>query len=309
MPELRRDPVTGRAAFIAEDRANRPNDFEAAGPGDCPFCAGHESQTPHESAAACDAQGQWLVRVVPNKYPIATASPSREGSFGAHEVIIESPSHVRELTDLSLDQFARVLRMYRDRIRRWAATGEMRHALVFKNSGPAAGASLEHIHSQLVAVPFVPQGVQAELEGAAAHYAATGRCIYCDLVTAAERVVLDERGFVAFTAFAGRQPYETWLLPRQHRAQFDALTDGESHDLAAVLMAIVRRLQAVVPGVAYNLLLHTGPFDGDHADSYHWHWELIPRLTQLAGFEWGAGGHINPVSPERAAAQLRDARV
>ena len=201
--------------------------------------------------------------------------------------------------------------MYRDRIRHWAADGRLAHALVFKNSGFAAGASLTHVHSQLVALPFVPDAVQIELDGAAEHHAATGRCAFCDLVAAevaaGDRIVLREGGFLAACAVAGRQPFETWILPESHAVRFDDIDDDACADFAAMLRRLLHRLDAALPGAAYNLILHSGPFDGSHDADFHWHWELLPRQTHLAGLELGGGAFINPLAPERAAEKLRGA--
>jgi UDPglucose--hexose-1-phosphate uridylyltransferase len=223
-------------------------------------------------------------------------------------VIIESPSHHLNVTDLSVDHLATVVTVYRDRLRHWATDGRLKHAILFKNSGFAAGASLEHLHSQLVALPYVPATLQAELDGVARYHGAHGRCVYCDLVeretAAAERVVLRSEGYVAVCAYASRQPYETWILPERHTARFESIDDAELHAQARLLHDLLRRLQAASPGAAYNLLLHTAPFQAPEA-AFHWHWELIPRLTHEAGLEWAAGVYITPLSPERAAATLR----
>jgi UDPglucose--hexose-1-phosphate uridylyltransferase len=347
MPELRRDPITGREVYVAEERAGRPTDYgslvaEEAVPAvaeriarrdGCPFCAGHEHLTPDESASVRDGEGQWLVRVVPNKFPAvayeadsgATYDPSREiaddsrgasasislPAFGAHEVVVESPRHDLDFVDLDAGRLGLVLRTYRDRLRHWSADARLRHAIVFKNSGRAAGASLEHVHSQIVALPYVPAVVETELAAAERRHAQFGRCPFCDLVAAeltdGRRVVIHEAGFLAVAAVAGRQPLETWVLPEQHAARFDEASEDQLDRLAAVLDDLIRRLHRVRRRPAYNLVLHTGPFDHRHAGCYHWHWEFIPRTTELAGLEWGAGVYLNPVSPERAAALLRAA--
>jgi UDPglucose--hexose-1-phosphate uridylyltransferase len=334
MPELRLDPITGRRVYVAEDRASRPTDFAEAAAGgpsglaaahdyeaSCPFCAGNEAATPHETHALRDARGQWQVRVVPNKFPAmsldaageAPASPLTPGpALGAHEVIIESPRHLVDVVQLSVEELAAVLAVYRDRLRHWAADGRLAHGLVFKNSGWAAGASLLHVHSQLVALPAVSESVAAELEGAGRFFASHRRCVFCDLVAreiaAGERMVLRQQGVVAVAAFAGRQPFETWLLPEDHASRFEGADDAALGALAAALHEVLRRLHAEAPGVAYNLLLHTAPFDDKGAASYHWHWELVPRTSPLAGLELGAGAYINSLSPERVAARLREAR-
>jgi UDPglucose--hexose-1-phosphate uridylyltransferase len=345
MPELRIDPICGRRVYIAEERLGRPNDFvtvetghatlvdaQAAREG-CPFCAGHESATPHSSAEVRDAKGQWQVRVVPNKFPAVAfatdVSPAACGlaqdsgdapakpqaAVGAHEVVIESPTHVTEILDLTSDQLATVLGVYRDRLAYWTSDARLRHGIVFKNSGCTAGASLEHIHSQLIALPYISPYVEAELAGAQQFGAAHGGCIFCKLlaqeIAAGERLVFEDAGYAALCPYAARQPFETWILPTRHAARFDQTPDADLPGLAAAIRGVLLRLATVCRSagreLAYNLALHTGPFDAGAADSYHWHWELIPRTTHLAGLEWGAGVYINPVSPERAARELRDA--
>jgi UDPglucose--hexose-1-phosphate uridylyltransferase len=342
MSELRIDPICGRHVYIAEERAGRPFDYaegaaaeaheieeRSAYRPDCPFCPGNEAATPAAVAVVTDDAGQWRVRVVPNKYPAvsmaaggdaairAAADSHFRPAIGVQEVIIESPSHVARFDALSLDQTTTVLATYRDRLRYWAADGRLRYGLVFKNSGFAAGASLEHVHSQIVSFPDIPPVAQAEFDGAMRYSASYGRCLFCDLAqrerTEGARVVGSADGYLAFCAYAGRQPYETWILPDQHQARFDELPDGELTRMALVLQDVLGRLSAVNERQghrpAYNLILHSDSFDGAQGSAYHWHWELVPRTTHLAGLEWGAGAFINPVSPERAARDLREAIV
>jgi UDPglucose--hexose-1-phosphate uridylyltransferase len=276
----------------------------------CYFCAGNEMHTPVETAAVLDDKGRWRVRVVPNKYPAVTPDQDERKAFGVHEVIIESSEHLLSVTQLSVDELTRVLGVYRDRLRYWSTEPLLKHISLFKNSGFAAGASLEHIHSQLVALPYVPPSVQAELDGAASYADVHGRCVFCDFcqdeVQNAVRVVIQQGGYVAICAVAPRQPYETWLIPERHAARFEATGDGQIAALAKVLHQLLSRLEAASPGVSYNLLLHTAPYSAAEED-YHWHWELVPRLTHEAGLEWGGGVYITPLSPERAAKHLREA--
>ncbi len=156
----------------------------------------------------------------------------------------------------------------------------------------------------------MPAAVQAEVDAVARFQSSHGRCLFCDLIqreiAAGERVVIRNHGYLAVCAEAPRQPYETWILPERHAVRFDALDDDQLHDQARVLHELLRRLQAASPGAAYNLLLHTGPFHAPE-ESLHWHWELVPRLTHEAGLEWVGGVFITPLSPERAAAELRTA--
>jgi UDPglucose--hexose-1-phosphate uridylyltransferase len=341
--ELRTDPTTGRRVLIAEGRALRPNDFNGiASPpiadhsANCPFCRGNEHHTPHELAVVNDAAGNWQVRVVPNKYP-AVGVPASAGSsptdrdmldrlkpglqqglqlaaspLGVHEVIIESPRHVRDWHDLASDELAVVLQTFRDRIEHAYSAHQMHSALVFKNVGHEAGASLEHVHTQLVAFPYVPEVLEREVQIAAEHHRRTGSCLMCQLLAeerqAGTRLVCENDCFAAFTAFAGRQPYESWIVPRRHASCLTHLGNEESHSLAIILGDLIGRLRSagdLRAPLAYNVVLHTAPVGDDREKSFHWHWEVIPRTTSLAGFEWGTGMYINSVSPERAAIRMR----
>lgn len=333
--ELRTDPVMGRKVYISEGRAGRPTDYagfsarfdqqaSSKQPAHCPFCAGNENETPPASMELQDDAGRWQVRVVPNKFPAVRqmqdssldGGPSANGTAlspdGAHEVIVESPQHVREITALSLAEYEQVLGVYRLRVRYWNETAGIRQVMLFKNVGFAAGASLEHVHSQIIAVPYVWDAVEMELAGALEFHKQQGSCVYCDLIaresSAGTRVVLENEHFLACTAFAGRQPYETWIVPKLHASDFHLIGDDELASLAELLHDLVARLQTCLTRLAYNLVLHTAPVGGKHADTYHWHWELIPRSTRLAGLEFGSGAHINPLSPERAASFLRNAK-
>ena len=330
--ELRTDPITGRKVLIAEDRADRPSDFtglhvDQANAADCPFCAGHEGETPAATHEVPDDAGGWRVRVIPNKYPAvrleATADtrsgseflslPAPQAPFGAHEVIVESSRHLRDVDEMTINELATVLGVYRDRLRHWADDGRLRHATLFKNVGFAAGASLEHVHSQLVALPFVSEEVEAELAAAESFFEEHGECIFCRLLAderrLATRWVAEVGRFAAFSAYAGRQPYETWLLPTSHGAQFHEIVDREIESLAALLREVFLRLRQRVRPLSYNLILHTAPFENSGGESYHWHWELIPRTSHVAGLEWGAGVHINSLSPERAALLLQKVKL
>jgi UDPglucose--hexose-1-phosphate uridylyltransferase len=338
MPELRIDGLTGRRVYIAEDRAGRPSDYHGAParPAQvardysetCPFCAGNEAATPHESAALLDQEKRWRVRVVPNKYPAVRldtpiAVPRPDGSrvldssvaYGLHEVVIESPRHLTEVTELDGEQLTAVLTMFRDRLQHCKSLG-LRHVTIFKNAGFAAGASLEHLHSQIVALPLIPPTIQTELDLAEKSHAEYGDCAYCRMISLergrADRVVLEQSGYTVLSPYAARQPFELLILPELHGAHFGEVEDAKLGGLAMVLRELVGRLASVSHqrghALAYNLVLHTAPFGpAKYADSYHWHWELIPRTTHLAGLEWGAGVYINPVSPERAARELRAA--
>ncbi|HJZ72111.1 MAG TPA: galactose-1-phosphate uridylyltransferase [Vicinamibacterales bacterium] len=332
MPELRRDPVTGRWVIISTDRQKRPNDFRiehvsTIGREQCPFCPGREAMTPPEvlsyrqNGGAPNTPG-WDVRVVPNKFPAlqveGTLDRQGDGMFdrmngiGAHEVIIETPDHDRPIAAMSEPEIERVLWAYRERILDLKRDIRLKHILVFKNHGGAAGATLDHPHSQLIALPVVPEYVREELDGARAHFERTERCVFCDIVVQelrdGRRVVQENADIVAIAPYAPRFAFETWLVPKAHGARFEQTPRHVSESLARLLKAVVQRLDRALESPPWNLVLHTAPAS-EEAESYHWHVEIMPRLTRVAGFEWGTGFYINPTAPEEAAKVLRSVRL
>jgi UDPglucose--hexose-1-phosphate uridylyltransferase len=327
MPELRKDPVVGRWVIISTERARRPTDFQrdAVRPRgtSCVFCEGNEDKTPPEILAgrsgSADNGPGWSYRVVPNKFPAlrieGDLEPTGEGLFdrmngvGAHEVVIETPDHAGSLATMSPDAVADVLLAYRDRLIDLKKDPRFEYVLVFKNHGEAAGASLEHPHSQLIATPIIPIMVSEELAGSARYWQMKERCVWCDIVRQERRerrrVILEEHGFVTLAPFAPRFPFETWILPTQHRSAFEELEVDELRGLAVVLGAFLRRLNTVLNVPPFNFMLHTAPLRETGLDYFHWHLEIIPKLANVAGFEWGTGFFINPMPPEAAAAGLR----
>jgi UDPglucose--hexose-1-phosphate uridylyltransferase len=329
VPELRKDPVVGRWVIISTDRGRRPSDF-APDPvrprsPNCVFCEGNEDKTPPEilSARRPDTAANspgWSYRVVPNKFPAlrieGDLEPAAEGLFdrmngvGAHEVVIETPDHNACLATMSLDAVTDVLLAFRERLLDLKKDTRFEYVLVFKNHGEAAGASLEHPHSQLIATPIIPIMVTEELAGSALYYDMKERCVWCDVIRqerrARSRLILEANGFVALAPFAPRFPCETWILPTRHRAAFEESGVDELRGLAAVLGDFLRRMTRVLNDCPYNFMLHTAPFNEPAAESFHWHLEIVPRLSRVAGFEWGSGFFINPVPPEDAAAALRE---
>ena len=328
MPELRKDPVVGRWVIISTERARRPSDVagepERPTGQHCVFCEGDEARTPPEVLAGrpggSPANGPgWAYRVVPNKFPAlrieGDIEPAGEGLFdrmngvGAHEVVIETPRHDGSLATLPQEAVTDVLVACRDRILDLKKDPRFEYILIFKNHGEAAGASLEHPHSQLIATPIIPIMVAEELSGAARYFEMKERCVWCDIVRqesrARRRLVLQGDGFVALAPFAPRLPFETWILPTRHRASFEEAGVEELRGLAGLLGEFLRRMNRVLHDPPYNFMLHTAPLREPPGESYHWHLEVIPKLTKVAGFEWGSGFYINPVPPEDAAEALR----
>ena len=329
MPELRRDPITGRWVIISTDRARRPTDFiresvQIKSPKNCPFCPGAEGRTPPEILAYGRTNGNrdtpgWSLRVVPNKFPALgiEGSLDREGEglfdrmtgIGAHEVIIESADHQATLATMPEKAIEEMLWAYRDRALDLKNDRRFRYILLFKNHGEAAGATQEHTHSQLIALPIVPKQVLEEVDSAKHYYDEKERCIFCDMIRqeieTERRVVLNDGHFIALAPYAPRFPFETWILPTHHRAAFEESTEEELRGAATILGEVLRRVDRVLGEPAYNFMLHTAPFREAQLESFHWHLEVIPKLTRVAGFEWGSGFFINPVPPEDAAEALR----
>jgi UDPglucose--hexose-1-phosphate uridylyltransferase len=330
--EFRQDPITRRWAIVAENRTARPSEYSAARPsappGDCPFCAGHESSTPPELAAyrgqdtERDGPG-WTVRTIPNKFPslAPTAGPSpdrseetvdvRRPGFGFHEVVIESPEHVT-LSKLPAEQVRQAVRMMGERVRALSATPGVAAVILFENFGPESGGTLTHPHAQLVGLPVVPPLLLEEAEGAERFASTAGAACAFEQVAANERregvrMVLDDGTLTAYAPFASQHPFEVRVQPLRHAASFgDASEDEQSH-LAEVLQRLLRALDRVVPGSSYNFVSRSFAQGRPEARSYHWHFDLLPRLIRPDGFEVGGGIAVNPVPPESAAAQLRAA--
>ena len=336
-PEFRRDPVTGRWVIVAPERSQRPMQLEGAEPRHrvgkedrpCPFCVGQERETPNEVYAirepgtAADGPG-WQLRVVPNMFPaVRNATPRAERAgyssslfrslpgSGRHEVVIESPEHLANPALLPDDLFRDVFIAYRERLIAHAADAALQYVSVFKNVGAEAGASLGHCHSQLVAMPLVPDLIRQELNGSKDHFARTGRCVFCDIVkdelADGSRVVAETANLLAVAAYAGRFSHETWVLPKHHASRFEGISNGLAAELAGLMKRLVIALDVVLAEPAYNWFLHAAPLRSPELAEYHWHFEVMPRTSRPAGLEWGTGCFVNAVAPETAAEQLRAA--
>ena len=343
MSELRHDPIQHRWVIIATDRSKRPNDFLAdrtavAEGAFCPFCPGHEGKTPPEIAALRpdgsrpDTPG-WRVRVIPNKFPAlmiegelerkAMGIYDRMRGVGAHEVIVEHPDHHLALADMPLEHYAGVVQMYAERHADLLKDKRFKYILLFKNHGATAGASLAHGHSQIIATPVTPRTVAVELDSARAHHHLKERCLFCDVIDQeideGRRVIYLDDMYIAFAPYASRFPFEVMLAPRKHRHRLVDLEPAELEGLARALKDVLSRLKRALKDPPYNFMFHTAPnTETTHKRShywetlafdYHWHVEILPRLTKVAGFEWGTGFYINPTAPEEAARFLKEIQL
>jgi len=332
MSELRKDIVMGRWVIIARERAKRPDDFkqepQTKRGGPCPFCEGNEGVTPPEIMALRDSNSKpnergWRIRVVPNKFPAlgieGNLDKRGEGIYdlmngiGAHEIIIETPKHLHSFSDLDDKNVRDVLWVCKERLVDLKKDTRMVYGLVFKNVGEKAGASIEHTHSQIIVTPIVPLRVRDEMNHCHEYYDFRGRCVFCDMIVQeifdAKRIVINEKNFVVFEPFAPRFPFETWILPKKHYSNFEFTEEWLLDELGYILKTVIKKIEIAIDNPPYNYLIHTLPLNVTHSEYYHWHIEIIPRITRVAGFEWGTGFYINPVPPEDAAQYLREIKI
>lgn len=333
MPELRKDPIIGRWIIISTERGKRPTDFivgkNSVKGGFCPLCPGNENTTPPEVLSFSQSKNHapnnpgWTLRVVPNKYPalVIEGDLNKEGDglydkmngIGAHEVIVESPNHEESFTYLPQEKMLDVFLAFRDRLVDLSHDQRFRYVMLFKNFGAAAGASLEHSHSQLVALPVLPRMIISELDGSLSYYKYKERCIFCDIIRQElnqnVRVITQNDHFIAIVPYAPRSPFEMWVLPKKHASSYTTTDDESFRSLTAIFSECMRRLDKCIPNVPYNFVLHGAPLRSQPLDHYHWHFEIMPKLTTIAGFEWGSGFYINPVPPEEAARYLKEAKL
>ena len=316
----------GRWVIIAPERADRPSAFLRPAPehngGVCPFCPGNEAMTPPEVLSRRDENG-WTLRVVPNRYPALRTEIQllREGvgmfdsmaGVGAHEVVIETRDHGSTLADQPVEQIESVLRAWQERMVDLARDIRLKSLIAFKNHGGPAGATLFHAHSQLIALPFVPEMLDAEVRASRRHFDEKERCVFCDVIAEEardkERIVLESDGAVVLSPWAARSPFELWILPRAHHSSYESASGQQLHAIGDVLRTVLRKVDVALEKPAFNLFLHTMPLREPPNDFYHWHLELKPVLTQQAGFEWASGCYINPTPPEEAASFLRQTEV
>lgn len=333
MSELRRDPIVSRWVIVDDVHPMKPEDFHVPAhhyddATNCPFCFGNEYMTPPEIQAfrhektLPNAPG-WQVRVVPNKFPALQIEGNLDrrgkGVFdlsngvGAHEVIIETPYHTKDIPDLELGEVVMILNMYSQRSKDLQKDKRFKYLMIFKNFGSAAGATLDHNHSQLIALPMIPKNVLEEITGAAEYYEFRERCIFCDMIRQEkeeeERILTENDHFVAFCPYVPRFPFEMWILPKTHQSHYCEISQQETNALALILQEVLKRMKVALNDPPYNFIIHTSPLDGEDRPGYHWHMEIMPRLSRIAGFEWGTGFYAVATPPEAAIRYLKEANI
>ena len=329
---IRQGPFRDLITIVAPGRSRRSHTPVRTQFGEtgkiCPFCEGNEDQTLEEvfalrpTATAPNRPG-WAVRVVPNRYPAVTRGSAsvltsqglhqQARAVGVHELVIDTPVHTSRLTEFSVEKLQAVLAVYRARLDVHARTSGIRFIVLFRNDGRAAGASQDHPHSQILALPLVPPAVQRELAAAEEHLRIRNRCVTCEVLESESRdgprVITRNGSFVAMTSFSGRFPYECFITPAFHAHDFRDTGDEQLRSLAEILKGILAGLELVLGRFSYNLMLQNCPpsstFAGEHA--FHWRLEILPRLSVPSGVELATDVYINPLSPEEAARDLRSA--
>jgi UDPglucose--hexose-1-phosphate uridylyltransferase len=333
MSEIRQDPTTEEWVIIARERAKRPSDFIHALPKrelpdfspSCPFCPGNESMTPHETLLYRQQDGNgWQVRAFTNKFaalnPDGKTSRNIKDDFftemsgvGVHEVIVETPLHNKSLALAAEGVVLSVLNAYQERYRKLSQQPFAKLVIIFKNHGSAAGTSLEHSHSQLVVTPVVPKHIRTRHEVAIRYYDNHGRCLYSDLMEhelkSGRRIVIETGEYLAFHPFASQRPFETWILPKKHKASFGNTSREDLGNLSHVLRLILLKLYRGLNDPDFNYVIDTAPVGDENEPYYMWHMRIIPRLTELAGFEIGSGMYINTAVPEETAKFMRNLDV
>ena len=336
MPELRQNPATKEWVIIATERAKRPEELGAGifevSPEEkekCPFCSGHENMTPSEILAyrtygtRNDSPG-WWIRILPNKFAALVPQGNTErvriedlfmymNGVGEHEVIVESPDHNMTIASMEQKQVEEIFLAYRERYITLSKDHRFEMVILFKNHGMAAGTSLRHPHSQIIATPVTPMHIRHRLEEAMRYYDDTGKCVYCVMMQkerhVADRIVMETDNFMSFEPFASRSPFETWVIPKKHRSSFEETSPEEVKELAYVMRATLAKIYKSLNNPDYNYVFHSAPSHEKDGEYYHWHIQILPRVSAMAGFELGSGIYINTVIPETAAKFLRETPV
>lgn len=341
MPEMRRNPLTGKWVILAPERAKRPESHTPPGAAhhphlerhhECVFCYGNEQNTPEELLAYGRAENAtnktgWELRVINNKFPavdmnchftVRQINDMEVYAYaeGKSEVVIETPHHSKNMAHYTLKEIELVLKAYKERYISISQEKHIKYVAIFKNSGKPAGASISHSHSQIIGVSIIPPLLEQEIHLAKKHYEEKGSCIYCDMIALEleqeekqSSIILENKDFVAFLPYAAKVPFETWIMPKFHSPSFEKLTEEQIKSLANVWKSVLYKLSEATKNAPYNYYIHTLPVWEEPNGYYHWHAEIIPRTTTAAGFELGTGIFINISTPEENAAILRDIKV
>ncbi|WP_157150455.1 DUF4931 domain-containing protein [Brachyspira sp. SAP_772] len=331
MPHIRKDPITKQSVIIASERMGRPSDYinteekhsiltsEAT----CPFCKGNEDKTPEHSTIIFDDNKNWIVRIVPNKYPIIAQSspnelPDKNNFFeadickGFHDVIIENPNHNFNYYNATEKDLFFIFEAIIMRFQELSKEKDMLYSLLFKNFGREAGASLIHSHAQMMTTPFIPIQIMEEIYGSLEYYNENKKCVYCSMIEEEkkinERVICENNDFIAISPFASKSPYQIYILPKKHS---DSIVYSEDciSQFASIVKDVFNRINKVLGEISFNYVLHTltPALEKKYSHSSHWFLDIMPKMSKLAGYELGSGVFINSITPEDATNDLKNA--
>jgi len=332
MSEIRQNIVTKDWVIIATERAQRPDYFKKEEKpntmlpefeNSCPFCPGNELNMSPEETLRIDKNNRWQVRIIPNKFPALSRVGERirtvEGTktkltaVGLHEVVIETPIHNMTIANLSQEDFRNIIESYRLRYNQMMEDKRVEMIIIFKNHGEAAGTSLLHPHSQIVATPVVPSQVRERFNNAQKYFDDNFECVYCKILAEelkeGSRVFFETKHFVAFIPYAALSPFYSWIYPKRHYSCFGDITDEEVSDLGIMLQTTLKKYYVGLNDPDYNYVIRSAPTDSNNLDYFHWYISVIPRITKTAGFELGSGMYINPSLPENDAKFLKEIKI
>ena len=322
--ELRQDIITGDWVVIAMARGKRPGEFvkkrEPYPPmtGQCPFCFPEETKQEKDVLIFRRSDGEWSLRVLPNKYPAFSRNQPlksfEEGPYfgmngiGYHEVII-TRDHTRQIALMDPLEVAEIVDAYQDRYLSLMSKKSVNLIEIFHNHGREAGATIEHPHSQLMAIPVISPGIRLELDGAEIYHKTNRKCVYCTIakweLESKKRLLFENDSFLAFCPYSSRGAFEVWVMPKEHKPYFERISNEEKIDLGEALQKSIGAIYKTLEDPAYNFYLHTSPSDGKDYPHYHWHIEILPHTSTWAGFELSTGIEISTIEPEQAAEELR----
>ncbi|PKM92642.1 MAG: galactose-1-phosphate uridylyltransferase [Elusimicrobia bacterium HGW-Elusimicrobia-4] len=332
MSEIRQNLVTKDWVIIATERAKRPEDFKKKGKSKitlpefestCPFCPGNEQKMSPDETLRIEKNGGWQVRIIPNKFPALSKTGERirtvDGikrkltGVGLHEVVIETPLHNLTTALLPTDDVRNIIKSYKMRYNEMLKDKRIEMIIIFKNHGEAAGTSLIHPHSQIVATPVVPAQVRERFNDAQKYFDENFECVFCKILSEelkdGSRIVFETKHFVAFIPYAALSPFHCWIYPKKHYSNFGDITEDEISDLAVNLQTTLKKYYFGLDNPDFNYVIRSAPTDLKVLDFFHWYISIIPRITKTAGFELGSGMFINSSLPENDAKFLREVKV
>jgi len=324
MTEIRKDPFSGSVVIYSPERENRP-DFTGVkrsielSPENCPFCEGNEDMTPPEIFRVAEGNSSWKIRVIPNKFPVLNVeencSRADEGIFerfagaGAHEIIIETPSHFEDITLRDTDYFKNIFITYRDRIRDLKKDFRLQYIQIFKNHKASAGATISHHHSQLIALPYVPDEVEKKLALLKVFYKKNKRSLFSEIISLElehkNRIVEENKRFVAMAPWYSRTPYQVSLYQKEGYSRFEDIRDKDLESLSEIFTKVMKKLISALGDLPFNFVLYNLPFTEKDDAGFNWYIEILPAIGGAGGFEAATGTYINTVLPEKAAETLR----